>query len=220
MFKFKNVFLVLLICLPPFMLFAQDRPLIAVPGLSAAGVSEVEASTLRSMLETGLVKSDRFNVLSYNDVEAILEAQAFSLSGCVDDSCAIEVGQLLSAEIIVLGELSRIGEGYALNVRMIDVTSSRTLGAEAVNFQSPGEMRDAGFTAAFGLAGLKYVPGSETGIQEFGELYISAPESKAMSVVLDGQEVGITPFSCVRFPSASISSRCPTETTTSNRKFR
>ncbi|MBI9104259.1 MAG: PEGA domain-containing protein [Spirochaetales bacterium] len=146
------------------------------------------------MLETGLVKTNKFNVLSYNDVEAILEAQAFSLSGCVDDSCAIEVGQLLSVEIIILGELAKIGDGYALNVRMIDVASSRTLGAEAVNFQSPGEMREAGFTAAFSLAGLKYFPGSEGGIQEVGELYITAPEDKAMKVILDGKEVGITPL--------------------------
>ena len=194
MLRSKLILLFLLLSASIVLHAQEEKQLIAVPSLSAVGVSDAEAATTRSMLETGLVKTEKFKVLSYNDVEEILEAQAFSLSGCVDDSCAIEVGELLSAEIIVMGELSRIGNGYALNVRMIDIASSSTLAAEVVNFDSLEEMRDASFNAAYSLAGLRYVSDSGSGLKEFGELYITAPGDAPMTVKLDGKEMGITPL--------------------------
>jgi hypothetical protein len=36
-------------------------------------------------------------------MKAILDAQKRSLEGCTDESCAIEVGKLLAAELIVSG---------------------------------------------------------------------------------------------------------------------
>ncbi len=127
-------------------------------------------------METALFKTDLFTVLSYNDMKAILEAQAFSLSGCTDDSCAIEVGKLLAAENIVLGELSSIGTIYNLAIRLIDVGSSRTISAEAITFESLNEMQDKVFEVAYRLAGLDYNP--DTGISLFssGELYVTAPD--------------------------------------------
>ena len=52
--------------------------------------------------------------MNYTDVEEILEAQAFSLSGCTDDSCAVEIGELLSAEKIVLGSIEGLGTSMVL----------------------------------------------------------------------------------------------------------
>ncbi|MDC7228281.1 MAG: PEGA domain-containing protein [Spirochaetales bacterium] len=127
-------------------------------------------------------------------MQEILDAQAFSLSGCTDDSCAIEVGKLLAAENIVLGELSAIGSVYNLAIRLIDVGSSQTLGAEVVSFASLDEMQEAVFSASYKMAGLKYEGDTSVSIDVAGEIYVSAADDQSLEVFLDGESVGFTPI--------------------------
>ncbi len=174
--------------------YAQSKPLLAVTAITANGVSEADATACRSIVETALFKTDLYTVLSYNDMQEILEAQAFSLSGCTDDSCAIEVGKLLAAEIIVLGELSAVGSTYNLAVRMIDVGTSRTVGAEVVTFSSLDEMQEQVFSASYKLAGLDYNPETGVSFEVVGEIYVTAPDDLELEVFLDGESVGITPL--------------------------
>lgn len=68
--------------------------------------------------------------LSYTDMEEILEAQAFSLSGCTDESCAIEIGELLAADNIVVGDLSKVGKNMILSIGLVNVTSGHTVSGE------------------------------------------------------------------------------------------
>ena len=173
---------------------AQKGDLIAIPHIEASGTSEIEAETARSMIEVGLVKAGLYTVIANNDIETILEAQAFSLTGCTDESCAIEVGKLLAADRIVLGELVKIQDQYILNVRLINVSTGRTEKAESINIKTIEGLQEASYTAAFALSNQKYVAGMETGISEFGELYIEAPEGAKHTVFLDGKEKGMTPL--------------------------
>ena len=166
-------------------------PLLAIPNISAEGVSETLASTSRNMVETALIKTNKFTVLSYTDMEEILEAQAFSLSGCTDESCAIEIGELLAVDNIVVGDLSQVGEGMVLSIRLVNVTSGHTVSGEVVTIAELGAMQDFIFQAAFALAGMKYSGG--TAVTENGSLYVTAPEGKVLEVRVDGETYGTTP---------------------------
>ncbi len=106
-------------------LYSEDLPVLAVPTIEGTGVSESISATCRNILETALIKTGVYSVMNYSDVKEILEAQAFSLSGCTDESCAIEIGELLSAEKIVVGEISSLGEGMMLTIRLLDVSKGR-----------------------------------------------------------------------------------------------
>ena len=187
------VFVILMFCTVSF-LAAEKGDLIAIPHIEASGTSEIEAETARSMIEVGLVKAGLYTVIANNDIETILEAQAFSLTGCTDESCAIEVGKLLAADRIVLGELVKIQDQYILNVRLINVSTGRTEKAESINIKTIEGLQEASYTAAFALSNQKYVAGMETGISEFGELYIEAPDNAKHTVFLDGKEKGMTPL--------------------------
>lgn len=145
----------LLVCCSGF-LAAQDAPILAVPTIEGKNVPEYLASTCRNIVETALIKTGSYQVLSYNDVEEILAAQAFSLSGCTDESCAIEVGQLLAAEKIVVGEITGVGDGFLLALRLIDVTTGRSVNAEVMTIESLDLLKDRVFEAAYLLAGLPY----------------------------------------------------------------
>ena len=174
-----------------FTVFSEDLPLLAVPNISAVDVPASLAGTCRNMVETALIKTGKYAVLSYTDIEDILEAQAFSLSGCTDESCAIEIGKLLAADNIVVGEISLVGEAHVLSVRLVNVTSGRTLSAEVANIESLENLQDAVFTAAYALTGMKYVGGGA--VTETGGLYVLAPEGMVLEVYLDGEPAGFTP---------------------------
>ncbi len=171
--------------------WSEDLPRLAVPNISAVGVSESLATTSRNMIEAALIKTGKFLVLSYTDMAEILEAQAFSLSGCTDESCAIEIGELLAADNIVVGDLSSVGDGMVLSVRLVNVTTGQTVGAEVVTIGGLSSMQDDIFGAAYALAGLKYAGGSA--VDETGSLYITAPEGMELSVSVDGKNYGKTP---------------------------
>ncbi len=191
--KIILVLLLLSICLPS-ALFSEDRKVLAVPAIEAKGVSESIASTCRNILEAALIKTGAYSVMSYTDVEEILEAQAFSLSGCTDDSCAIEIGELLSAEKIVVGSLDGIGEAMVLTIRLVDVEKGNIEKAEVIDIDKLENLQRQSFTAAYNLCGLKYIAGTDLSVKEKGSLYITAPEGMELYVYLDGNRIGQTPI--------------------------
>lgn len=182
-------------------LSAQDKLILAVPNIEGKNVPEHIVSTCRNMVEAAIIQTEVFQVLSYNDVEQILEAQAFSLSGCTDESCAIEIGELLAAENIIVGELTGLTEEKMfLALRLIDVTTGKSIKAEIANIDSYEDMQKQIFTASYKLVGLKYVEGSEQAISETGSLYISAPEGWILDIYIDGELKGKTPLLVEEIP--------------------
>ncbi len=101
----------------------QYKPRIAVIPFSAINLPESNAQTVTGLFETALVKTSAYTVFEQSQIAAVFESQKISLSGLTDDRYVIELGKLLTAEQIILGELSSIGSEYILNVKVIDVTT-------------------------------------------------------------------------------------------------
>jgi TolB-like protein len=111
--------------------FSQGPPLIAVLPLQAlGGMNAEQVGTVTRLLETGLVKSARFQVLERNEIAQVLAAQEYSAEECFDESCAVRLGRLLAARLIVLGTLSRLGDRFFLTAKIIEVSTGKTLEAE------------------------------------------------------------------------------------------
>lgn len=51
----------------------------------------------------------------------ILDEQKFQASGCTDQNCVVEMGQLLGARKMVAGSISRVGETYNMALNVIDI---------------------------------------------------------------------------------------------------
>jgi len=51
----------------------------------------------------------------------ILDEQKFQASGCTDQSCVVEMGQLLGARKMVAGSISRVGDTYNMALNVIDI---------------------------------------------------------------------------------------------------
>jgi len=176
-------------------LFSADLPLLAVPNIAAKDVAATAASVCRSMVEAALLKTGKFTVLSYTDVEEILAAQELSLSDCTDESCAIRLGKLLAADNIVVGELTGLGAGKMhLSLRLVNVTTGRTLAAEVEPVSSVETLEDSAFSAAYRLVGMRYTAGSQASSTDRGSVYVTAPQGRTLDVSVDGNAMGRTPL--------------------------
>jgi curli biogenesis system outer membrane secretion channel CsgG len=62
------------------------------------------------MLVTALVKSGKFSVIERQDIDRVLEEQKFGQSGAVTPESAPKVGQILGAELFIIGSISEFGQ--------------------------------------------------------------------------------------------------------------
>ena len=200
--KYIAVFLFMII---PLTVFSQNNPMVAIVPFNPIGVSENEALVITNLFETALVKTGSFDVIEQNQIEEIMDAQAYTLTGCTDESCAIEVGKLLAAEQIILGDLSSIGGKFILNVKIIDVEKGKNINADSVDASNMGEMTETVELLAYKLAGLTYSSGggSVQIAEAFGEVLIETSPSGA-DIYVNGVKKGISPDLISRIPLGEI----------------
>ena len=101
--------------------FAAKQMRIAIMELKADGVPAREARTVSNMIRTDLINMNKFVVLERAQMNEILKEQGFQQTGCTDASCAVEIGRLLSAKKILVGEVSPMGKTIIITVRIVDV---------------------------------------------------------------------------------------------------
>ncbi len=106
-------------------LFAKE--IIAVLDLEQIGLSKQEATILTQRLTTELISLDKYQVVERNNMDKILKEQKFQHSGCTDSECAVEIGQLLNTDFIVIGSVSAFGSMYSIDARLIDVAQGKGL---------------------------------------------------------------------------------------------
>ena len=115
---------VVLFCWSAFLL-AQEPRTMAVLDFDSFGISKQETQVLAGRLRSHLVESGVFYVIERGQMMAILEEQDFQMTGCTTDECAVEVGQLLGAELMLAGSIGKIGDTYTIDVRVIDIETGR-----------------------------------------------------------------------------------------------
>ena len=119
MFVNFNMHRILLSILLTTSLFSKE--IIAVLDLEQIGLTPQEAKILTQRLTTELISLDKYQVVERNNMDKILKEQKFQHSGCTDSECAVEIGQLLNCDFIVIGSVNKFGDIYAIDARLIDV---------------------------------------------------------------------------------------------------
>lgn len=123
-------------------LFAQDKETLAVLDFQTEAVSKTEMGAIVEFLSAELFNTDKYIVIDVSQRQTILKEMEFSNSGCTDDSCALEIGKLLSAELIVTGNLSKVGSRYLLSAKMLQTETSRTVGTANGKFGNLDDLID------------------------------------------------------------------------------
>ena len=102
---------------------------LAVIALEPESISESEARILTQRLTSKMIELSDYTVVERANIDKILKEQKFQHSGCTDSECAVEIGQMLNADLTVVGTASKFGNTYTLDCRIVNVESGEALGS-------------------------------------------------------------------------------------------
>ncbi|MBI4726960.1 PEGA domain-containing protein [candidate division TA06 bacterium] len=191
----NKAFLTLVLCLlfTGGVLAAGKKTTISVMDLNTtSGLSPKEVALLTDKLLNSLVEYRVFEVVERSKRDEILKEQGFQMTGACDQtSCLVEVGQLLGAQKMVGGTIGKLGNVYAVELRMIDIQTggidlsfSRNYGKVADLLTAMKEAAEIFSSWKPGAAGQSAKPG--------GIFVITEPDGA--KIIVDGKEhTGLTP---------------------------
>ena len=102
---------------------------LAVINLEPENITESEARILTQRLTSKMIELSDYTVVERASIDKILKEQKFQHSGCTDSQCAVEIGQMLNADLTVVGTASKFGDTYTLDCRIVNVESGEALGS-------------------------------------------------------------------------------------------
>ena len=108
--------------------------IIAVSKFDAMGIDTIKIAAITNKIINELIQIKKYNVLQRSNIEKILKEQKFQYSDCTDISCAVEFGMLVGADMIVIGSMSKIGDIYNIDAKLINVESGQIF--ESSSFSS------------------------------------------------------------------------------------
>ena len=97
---------------------------IAIIEFEGIGVNLDETRTLTQRLRTEMISLEIYKVFEKSEMERLLAQVFFQHSGCVDLSCAVEIGKMLGLRYVIIGSISQLGSTFSIDARMIDVETS------------------------------------------------------------------------------------------------
>jgi hypothetical protein len=129
--KISLVILWLCFVLLPISLFAESR--VAILNLkNEAGLKTVEIGFLSDVVREVFSKvkqKNQFHIMTRENINALLDKP---LEECISENeCEITLGRNLQAQILVTGDVLKIGDKYRFFLRIYDVKSAKLLGSES-----------------------------------------------------------------------------------------
>ena len=181
---------------------------LAVLELEPVGLSNTEAKILTQRLTSQMIAISDYTIVERANIEKILKEQKFQNSGCTDSECAVEIGQLINADVTVIGTVSKFGETYTIDARIISVEGGEAL--ESASYTHTGKIDELVKTGiesvAHELLGIPYEPGLESGDvkeSEFGGTLNITSEPEGAKVYIGGNYFKKTPLLLKDFPSGN-----------------
>jgi TolB-like protein len=114
---------------------------VAVLDLKARGVPDGLAGAVMDVVTEEVARQPRFKVMSRKEMESMLNQQAREqLLGCDSTSCLAEIAGALNAELLVAGEVGRLGDGFILGLQLINQRYGTV--SNRVNVPWPGAESD------------------------------------------------------------------------------
>jgi TolB-like protein len=116
-------------------------------GLNQEAQNDNLGKIFTEMLTTSFVKSDAFKIIEREQLRKLLEELQLNQSGIIDTTNAKQIGKMVGADAIVIGNIIKIGNDMRLDARIIDVETGIILTGEKsegkVDLKSIGLMAES-----------------------------------------------------------------------------
>ncbi len=114
----------------------QKKQTAAVLEFASPNLSKEDILTLTNRFRSLLSQTQVFDMIERDKMKDILKEQDWIMTeNCNDAECAVQVGQLLGAEIMFAGDIGKMGQIYTIDIRMLDVSTSRILLTKTEDFK-------------------------------------------------------------------------------------
>ena len=111
---------------------ASGRFTMAVLDLDNLGVDQSLAASVMNLLVSRLANVPYLALVERGDVEQVLEELKFQNTGITSARDAAEIGRLLNAQNVLLGNVNQLGSSLTVAVRLVETESARVLGAREI----------------------------------------------------------------------------------------
>lgn len=132
----KKLIILLPVILIAFPLYSQKKARLTVLDFSVNDISTPEMKSIINTISTYFLQSGKYTVLDISQRDNLLTEMEFSASDCSDLSCQLQAGRLLAAQFIVIGDITKIGSGITINLKIVDVETSAAVKAEVGRYQN------------------------------------------------------------------------------------
>lgn len=117
----------------------KKKYILAVMNLDAKGVSQVESEVLSEKLRSHILRvvetpkyrsmknSVPYELVERTQMDKIFDQFNIQNTGCVSDSCAVELGKMLGTDRIIIGQVGLVGKTYSVSARIVDIETSKAV---------------------------------------------------------------------------------------------
>jgi len=173
----------------------EGKTKIAVFDLNDAGVGAEVTSLLTGRVCTRLSELGIFDVISNEDVKNILILkQKNMLLGCRNESCFVDIGDVLGVVYLVTGQVGKVGEKYVIGLQRIDVKASKVVRRIDRQFEGSVERLLAE------VANASYKVVEDVLEAQSGKVLLSVSEEGA-DISVDDKIVGASPMKQLSLPA-------------------
>jgi hypothetical protein len=101
------------------------RPIrVAIFDVDGAQAVGVEVAAVTDQVNTILSAMPEVTIVNRDQIKKLAEEHQVALSGMVETSSAVKLGKFLSAQYIVIGRASKIGQNFYLVLKIVDVETT------------------------------------------------------------------------------------------------
>ena len=118
---------------------AQQAPKgqrVVVSGLKAAGVGGDVVQVLSGQIRSALVRAAVHTLVTPEDMAAVNKELERQLEqGCDDEACLEQIGEALGAQLLLTGQVGRVGEAVTLDLKLVDLKTVKALKTSSRNLK-------------------------------------------------------------------------------------
>jgi len=107
---------------------------LAVFDFASRGISNLESEKLTEYFSAQIQKTGRAILTERPDVVKVLEKNGYEQGSCIYEQCATELGKKLDVEYVINGTVGKLGNTYAINLKMFNVQTGFAENTKSVTY--------------------------------------------------------------------------------------
>ena len=119
-----------------------NMSVITILDFKIENMSRSDANLIQDLLFHALVKQRKYKVIDKDKRNEILQEIEFSQSDCSDEKCLLQLGMLLSSDLIIVGSIGQISNRFLLNTKLLKVETSEVLTTSSEIYKNLDELVD------------------------------------------------------------------------------